>query len=1111
VTVQLDASGNGTTSATAVNNGSSDACGIASTSLNTTSFGCGDVGTNTVTLTVTDNNSNTSTCTATVTVADNVAPIAVCQDVTVQLNASGNGTTSASAVNNGSNDVCGIASTSLNTTSFGCGDVGANTVTLTVTDNNSNTSNCTATVTVQDNVAPTAVCQDVTVQLNASGNGTTSATAVNNGSSDACGIASTALNTTSFGCGDVGANTVTLTVTDNNSNTSTCTATVTVEDNVAPTAVCQDLTVQLDASGNGTTSATAVNNSSSDACGIASTALNTTSFGCGDMGANTVTLTITDNNFNTSTCTATVTVEDKVAPVAICQDVTVQLNASGNGTTSASAVNNSSSDACGIASIALNTTSFGCGDVGANTVTLTVTDNNSNTSTCTATVTVADNVAPTAVCQDVTVQLNASGNGMTSATAVNNGSSDACGIASTSLNTTSFGCGDVGANTVTLTVTDNNSNTSTCTAVVTVEDDVAPTAVCQDVTVQLDASGNGTTSATAVNNSSSDACGIASTSLNTTSFGCGDVGANTVTLMVIDNNSNTGTCTAVVTVEDNVAPAAICQDVTVQLDGSGNGTTSASAVNNGSSDACGFASTALSVTSFSCGEVGTQTVTLTVTDVNGNSNSCEAVVTILDEMKPTLTCPGDRLVNTDEGECGASISLQKAAPADNCGVKDLKSRYREVSSIGVPIGDWSGWEDDHSGFFEVGFFEIQWRAIDDSNNEGFCNYSLEVRDEEAPEVICKDITILFNGEDDINIQSASIFNEEESSDACGAVAFISQSLTVINCDAVGEIVDIQVTGMDPNGNTNSCLAAVEVTGMPCGLTEMGIDCEEGASVTFDPAEESFTLTAEDCTGYPDGEVSFVGTTLCGDGEITVRADDISMNARAGVVMMESSDPGSRLVGLVKDRNRKVRTEYRSSINGSMSYKSKTRSGVDWLRITRTGSKFRTYTSTDGSYWRMVYSINFPNFAECIQVGLITYAMDANQQAVAVFSELEVIEENGSYTQSDFPPVAMENHSSSHQLGTDLVLKVSPNPFQQETWINFTLAQPQQLSLSIYNMQGQLVRTLDESLLNAGEHLQTWDGTNQAGVKMPSGIYLVRLQIEDQLINKRVLFQQQLRE
>ena len=67
-----------------------------------------------------------------------------------------------------------------------------------------------------------------------------------------------AIDISSFTCAEVGANTVTFTVTDNNGNVSTCTSTVTVEDNVNPTAICQDITVQLDASGDATIAEDAV-------------------------------------------------------------------------------------------------------------------------------------------------------------------------------------------------------------------------------------------------------------------------------------------------------------------------------------------------------------------------------------------------------------------------------------------------------------------------------------------------------------------------------------------------------------------------------------------------------------------------------------------------------------------------------------------------------------------------------------------------------------------------------------------------------------------------------------------------------------------------------------
>ncbi|MEZ5001691.1 MAG: hypothetical protein R2730_01535 [Chitinophagales bacterium] len=224
-------------------------------------------------------------------------------------------------MDNGSNDACGIQSLALSQTAFVCSEVGGNTVTLTVTDVNNNVTTCTATVTVEDNVAPVATCQDVTVQLDASGNGSTTAAAVDNGSNDACGIQSLALSQTDFLCSEVGGNTVTLTVTDNNNNVSTCTATVTVEDNVAPSAVCKDISVTLDSTGNWTIIPSDVNGGSSDACGIASFVLDNSGFTCSDIGANTVTLTVTDNNSNVSSCTATVTVIGIVPVVSITEDV----------------------------------------------------------------------------------------------------------------------------------------------------------------------------------------------------------------------------------------------------------------------------------------------------------------------------------------------------------------------------------------------------------------------------------------------------------------------------------------------------------------------------------------------------------------------------------------------------------------------------------------------------------------------------------------------------------------------------------------------------------------------------------------------------------------------
>src|SRR5206468_616924 len=192
---------------------------------------------------------------------------------------------------------------------------------------------------------PVAVCRNLTIQLNSTGQATITPAQINNGSSAPCGVASLSLDKTSFDCTNVGTNTVTLTVTDNNGNSSTCTATVTVVDSLPPVAVCQNLTVQLDASGHATITPAQIDNGSSDACGIASLSLDKTSFDCGNVGANTVTLTVTDNNGNSSTCTATVTVVDPVKPVVLTQDQIVPLDDAGHATITLQDIDKGSSDA----------------------------------------------------------------------------------------------------------------------------------------------------------------------------------------------------------------------------------------------------------------------------------------------------------------------------------------------------------------------------------------------------------------------------------------------------------------------------------------------------------------------------------------------------------------------------------------------------------------------------------------------------------------------------------------------------------------------------------------------------------------------------------------------
>jgi hypothetical protein len=68
----------------------------------------------------------------------------------------------------------------------------------------------------------------------------------------------------------------------------------------------------------------------------------------------------------------------------------------------------------------------------------------------------------------------------------------------------------------------------------------------------------------------------------------------------------------------------------------------------------------------------------------------------------------------------------------------------------------------------------------------------------------------------------------------------------------------------------------------------------------------------------------------------------------------------------------------------------------------------------------------------------------------------------------------------------------PNPFTAATTITFALGQASSVSLEVYDLTGRKVKSLASGRRTAGSHEIRWDGTNDSGRRVSSGIYFVRL-------------------
>lgn len=87
--------------------------------------------------------------------------------------------------------------------------------------------------------------------------------------------------------------------------------------------------------------------------------------------------------------------------------------------------------------------------------------------------------------------------------------------------------------------------------------------------------------------------------------------------------------------------------------------------------------------------------------------------------------------------------------------------------------------------------------------------------------------------------------------------------------------------------------------------------------------------------------------------------------------------------------------------------------------------------------------------------------------------------------------AIENQAGS--IPTDFVLEQNfPNPFNTSTEIHYTLSRPTHVTVAIYNLQGRKVATLIEGQQRQGVQAVSWDGLDDAGIAVSSGVYFVRL-------------------
>ena len=86
----------------------------------------------------------------------------------------------------------------------------------------------------------------------------------------------------------------------------------------------------------------------------------------------------------------------------------------------------------------------------------------------------------------------------------------------------------------------------------------------------------------------------------------------------------------------------------------------------------------------------------------------------------------------------------------------------------------------------------------------------------------------------------------------------------------------------------------------------------------------------------------------------------------------------------------------------------------------------------------------------------------------------------------------------------ILMQNYPNPFNPETTINFYLPEDNYIEVNIYNIKGEKVKTIYKGQLHSGYQSIIWDGTNDRGASLSSGIYIMSLNYDDIIINSKMV-------
>ena len=338
---------------------------------------------------------------------------------------------------------------------------------------------------------------------------------------------------------------------------------------------------------------------------------------------------------------------------------------------------------------------------------------------------------------------------------------------------------------------------------------------------------------------------------------------------------------------------------------------------------------------------------------------------------------------------------------------------------------------------------------------------------------------------------------------------ISVSPSTFNCSSLGPNT-VTLTVDDGSGNSDDCTATVTVQddmGLPSSWDANNVGtAPSGNSFNFDACNGS-TVTDQFVIGgggnntmnMMSDNVAFASQTLCGDGSITAKIENVDATGYGGLMIRESAASGSKQVAVFSNMTNSLRYESRTMTNMPKTVQSFMKPSPFWLKMVRQGMWVHVSYSSNGMTFQPVQS-TMVSMQSCVEIGLASFTFMPTGQTNAIFSSVSTTgniqgltgDDNTTF-EADLPP-----HTSPQSFIKAGDFEVFPNPTR--AYFNLQMDTPlqQPAMVEVINLYGQ---SIAQQRLAEGQVRQEWNTAD-----WPAGTYMIRIHVpgEQPMMKKLVV-------